>query len=83
MNNLTQPMATAMDKHYDGEERRKLQPLSDEQIDAVAERAAEVALERVYTQIGRSVVSKVMWLVGAGALALAAWLAGKGGHLNK
>ena len=52
--------------------------LSESQIEAIAERAAEVALERVYTQIGRSVVNKVMWAIGAAALAIAAWLNGAG-----
>ena len=52
--------------------------LTEAQIEAIAERAAEVALERVYTQIGRSVVNKVLWLVGAGALALAAWMHSNG-----
>lgn len=60
-------------------ERRKTPPpLTDEQIEAIAERAAEVALEKVYTSIGKSVVSKFLWLVGAGALAVAAWLNGAG-----
>jgi hypothetical protein len=59
-------------------ERRQTPHLSDEQIDAIAERAAERALEKVYTSIGKSVVSKFLWLVGSGALALAAWLNGKG-----
>lgn len=57
------------------EERRHL-TLSDEQIELIAERAAEVALERVYTQIGKSVVHKVLWAIGAGALALLVWLNG-------
>lgn len=64
--------------YYDGEERRKSTRLSDEQIRIIAEHAAEVALERVYTQIGKSVVSKVLWLAGAAALAVAAWLNGAG-----
>ena len=50
--------------------------LTEAQIEAIAERAAEVAIERVYTQIGKSVVNKVLWLVGAGSVALLAWLAG-------
>lgn len=66
---------------YDGEERRQYPQLSNEQIEAIAERAAEVALEKVYTSIGKSVVSKFLWLVGAGALAVAAWLNGSG-HLK-
>ena len=59
-------------------ERRKNQPLSDDQIDEIADRAAERALEKVYTHIGKSVVSKFLWLVGAATLAVAAWLNGKG-----
>lgn len=56
--------------------------LTEAQIDEIAERAAAVALERVYTQIGKSVVSKFLWLVGAGTLAVAAWLNGAG-YFNK
>lgn len=52
--------------------------LTAEQIEAIAERAAEVALERVYTQIGKSVVNKFLWVVGAAGLAVAAWLNGAG-----
>lgn len=66
---------------WKGEERRASPLLSDEQINLIAERAAEVALERVYTQIGKSIVSKFLWLCGAAALAVAAWLNGAG-HLK-
>lgn len=63
---------------WKGDDRREYPHLSDDQIEAIAERAAEVALERVYTSIGKSVVNKVLWLVGAGALTVAAWLNGAG-----
>jgi len=63
-------------------ENHAIPQLTEAQIDAIAERAAAVALERVYTQIGKSVVSKILWLVGAGALAVAAWMNGAG-HLTK
>ena len=63
--------------HYEGPERRTM-PLSDDQIEAIAERAAERALEKVYESIGRSVVKKALWVIGAGTLALTAWLAGTG-----
>ena len=63
--------------HYEGPERRTM-PLSDDQIEAIAERAAERALEKVYEQIGRSVVKKALWIVGVGSLTLLAWLAGSG-----
>lgn len=59
-------------------ERRNSLTLTDEQIEEIAERAAEVALERVYTQIGKSVVQKFLYLVGAAALAVYAFLKGKG-----
>ena len=52
--------------------------LSEEQLDAIAERAAERALAKVYEQIGRSVVTKILWVLGAAALALAAYLKGIG-----
>ena len=55
-----------------GEERRK-QRLSDDEIDLIAERAASKVEERLYAQIGRSLVSKILWLLGAaGAAVLAA-----------
>lgn len=63
---------------YEGPERREPTRLSQEQINVIAERAAEVAIERVYTAIGKSVVKKFFWLVGAASLAVAAWLIGSG-----
>jgi len=66
---------------YQGPERRQFPQLSDEQIERIAERSAEVALEKVYTSIGKSVVSKFLWLVGAASLAVAAWMNGSG-HLK-
>lgn len=69
--------------NWQGEERRTYSPqLTDEQIDAIAERAAERALEKVYTQIGKSIVSKFFLVVGALTLAALAWMNTKGylGH---
>ena len=59
---------------WTGEERRAGPILSAEQIEAIAERAAEKALEKVYSEIGRNVVRKAMFVIGAAILALAAWL---------
>ncbi len=43
--------------------------LSDEQIDAIAEKAAEKAVEKmtsyIYREVGKSVVSKLFYIVGA------------------
>jgi hypothetical protein len=53
-------------------------PLTDEQIEAIAERAAEVAFKKIYEEVGRSVVKRIFWIVGAGSLALLFWLSGNG-----
>ena len=63
---------------YKGHERRAATSLTEEQLEAIAERAAERALEKVYASIGKSVVTKILWVAGAAALALAAWLKGSG-----
>jgi len=53
-------------------------PLTDEQIEAIAERAAEVALNKVYTEVGKNVLKKLAWLTGAAVLGLAMWLSSHG-----
>lgn len=50
--------------------------LTDDQIEAIAERAAEVALNKVYTEVGKSVLKKLAWLAGVAVIGLAMWLAG-------
>ena len=52
--------------------------LTDQQIDHIAEKAAEVAFKKIYEEVGRSVVKKIFWIVGAGALGLLFWMAGNG-----
>jgi hypothetical protein len=61
---------------YEGPERRAA--LTDEQIELIAERAAEKALEKVYASVGKSVVHKLLWLIGAAALAAFAYFKGLG-----
>jgi hypothetical protein len=58
-----------------------MMPLTDEQIDAIAEKAAEKALAKVYEEVGRRVVKRVLWIIGSVALALMALLSAKTGHL--
>lgn len=53
-------------------------PLTDAQIEAIAERAAEVALNKVYAEVGKNVLKKLAWLTGAAIVGLALWLAGNG-----
>lgn len=52
--------------------------LTDEQINAIAERAACMALNKVYSEIGKNVLKKLAWLTGVVVLGLAMWLAGHG-----
>lgn len=52
--------------------------LTEVQIEQIAERAAEVALEKVYTEIGRSVVTKFLYILGAATLAAWSYFKGTG-----
>ena len=51
-------------------------PLSQRQAENVADLAARRAEERVYARIGRSVVTKVIYSLGAAGTFLAAWATG-------
>ena len=50
-------------------ERRKSPILSEEQIEEIAERAAEKAVEKmtnqIYLEVGKGVVKKALYLLGA------------------
>lgn len=56
-------------KQYSGPERRSQAHLTDEQIEDIAEKAAEKAIEKltgdVYKAVGKSVVQKLFWIAGA------------------
>ena len=60
-------------------ERRAEIQLSAEQIDAIAEAAAQRALEKVYQEVGKSAVKLVLWVIGSSILALLAYLGAKEG----
>ena len=58
-------------------------PFSDEAVlEKIAEKAAEKAIEKltnhVYQEVGRSVISKFVYIVGACSLGLYLWLRSKG-----
>ena len=53
-------------------------PLTDSQIEAIVERAAEVALNKVYADVGKNVLKRMAWLTGVAVIGLALWLAGNG-----
>lgn len=56
--------------------------LTEEQIELIAEKAAEKAIEKltshVYQEVGKSVVGKLFYIVGACAIGLYLWLKSKG-----
>lgn len=56
--------------------------LTEEQIDQIAEKAAEKAIEKltthVYQEVGKSVVSKLFYIIGACAVGLYLFLKSKG-----
>lgn len=51
--------------------------LSADDIDRIAEAAAKKALQKVYAEIGQSVLRKLAWLVGIALLGLLIWLGSK------
>lgn len=63
---------------YTGPERRKEPHLTDEQMDAIAEKAAERAVKKLtdsaYKAIGKSVLEKLFYIVGVLAAAAYFWL---------
>lgn len=53
------------------------QNLTEHEIEVIAERAAEKAIEKVYTQLGRSVAHKLMWFIGVAVVGALVLLSGK------
>jgi hypothetical protein len=52
--------------------------LSEAEMDAIAERAADRAIRRIYEQIGKSVAQKVYWAIGVAVVGMMMLLAGNG-----
>lgn len=63
-------------------ERRKSSILSEEQIEEIAERAAEKAVEKmtnqIYLEVGKGVVKKALYLLGALVVGAGLWAKAKG-----
>jgi hypothetical protein len=64
------------------EDRRKFHNLTDEQLEQIAARAAEIAIERmtseVYQAVGKTILHKLAYVVGAAAIGVSVWAASKG-----
>ena len=52
--------------------------LTEAEMDAIAERAADRAIQRVYEQIGKSVAQKIYWAIGIVVVGMLMLLAGNG-----
>lgn len=63
---------------YHGPERRQATRLTNEEFDAIAEEAKRRALDDIYTEIGKGVVKRILWLLGLGSSGAVAWLTYKG-----
>ena len=64
-------------------ERRKVSvQLTDEQIEEIAEKAAEKAVEKmtnqIYMEIGKGVIKKALFLIGAFVVGAGVWAKAKG-----
>ena len=53
-------------------ERRQLE-LSDEQLERIAKRAAEIVTETVYIEVGKQSLRAIVLVMGSVVVALAAW----------
>jgi hypothetical protein len=71
-----------MSEDYGGPERRRAPVLTEEQIELIAVKAADLAVQKVtkdvYAAVGQSIVEKVTWVIGVCAISLFIWLASKG-----
>lgn len=47
------------------------------ELDLIAQRAADKALQKIYAEVGKGVLKKLAWWAGVLIVAGAAWLAGK------
>lgn len=59
------------------QERRQSVLLTHDQIEEIASRAADKAIDRitqqVYQQVGRSVINKLIWIAGSLSVAFYIW----------
>lgn len=63
--------------NWDGEERRVRITLTEEQINEIVEKTVSQVFEQIYAEVGKSVVRKALWIIGALTLTAMAWLVHK------
>ena len=49
-------------------------PLTDAEKDEIANLAANKAYDRFYLAVGKSIMKKIMWVIGAGAFSVWAFI---------
>jgi len=54
------------------------EPLTEAEMDTIAERAADRAIRKMYEQIGKSVAQKIYWFIGVAVVGMMMLLAGNG-----
>lgn len=57
-------------------------PLTEPDLERIAQRAAYLVMEQMYAEIGKSIVRRAFVVVGIGVAALTGWLYSKG-YLSK
>lgn len=57
---------------------RRMETISEEDIEKIADKAVEKAMDRLYREVGKSILQKFIWLVGVGTVALYMWIQGRG-----
>ena len=62
---------------WNGDERRSHPPISEELMEKIAEKAAKRVMDNVYREVGRSLITKVVWAAGVLGVAIAMWASGK------
>lgn len=57
-------------------------PLTESEIEKIAEKAAEKAIEKltthIYQEVGKSIISKLIYIIGVCTIGLYLWLKSKG-----
>jgi hypothetical protein len=62
----------------ENEDHERHLPITDAQLDHIVERAVDKVFERIYAEVGRSVLKKLAWAAGLIVTALAIWIVGRG-----
>lgn len=65
---------TGEQDNYHGPDRRSTIVLSEEQLDAIAERAVEKVLDRFHQEVGKVAVRAILYVLGMVGITVLGWL---------